>query len=486
VARAIATTFFALLLVLSACSSEESGGTPSADTFCGAARSASKTCKDPVECDEILANGCAKLDAVVSASALEAARDCLQSGICGAASCLSRAPKSALASNAHRQLAEEFCASCAPSVADCKTAFFQRGKKLPGPFVLPYADEVVDAIRNECTGTTGCQATFIQCVTEVAGRVANEKLDPAVADCVGQGFRNDSSESTGPGGTVQVATCTPENCEGCCRNDKCETGKSTTGCGVGAAGCQICSGQQKCTADGQCREPCSANNCAGCCKGDVCEPGTASGACGGDGDACTACSGSDVCSNKQCIDGSCQATCTNGCCSAAGCQSGTAASACGSGGEGCVDCGFGRQCTSGACVIDPNALWDVYVSFAVLPEKSKSNYNWDTLAGLPDAYLIAYSSEGASTHSGQTLSITDSLYPFWAETPLKGVKASELLSKLSFEVWDEDTLDLDDLIGGCELPVTAAIFDGSLQDFTCAASTRSNPVKLYYRINPHK
>jgi hypothetical protein len=145
-----------------------------------------------------------------------------------------------------------------------------------------------------------------------------------------------------------------------------------------------------------------------------------------------------VCSNHTCIDGSCQATCTNGCCSAAGCQPGTAANACGTGGEGCVDCGVGRTCLAAACQLDRTSLWDVYISFAVVPDKNKSGSSWDVLGGAPDPYLIVYTSEGTSSHSGQTSVLTDTTFPFWAETPVTGVKASELLANTSIEVCDSD------------------------------------------------
>jgi len=254
---------------------------------------------------------------------------------------------------------------------------------------------------------------------------------------------------------------------------------------VKAAGCQVCAGDQKCGTDGQCKVPCGPNSCRGCCNGDECVVGSASTACGANGEACTACAAGLSCSNHKCIDASCQATCTTGCCTAAGCQPGTAANACGSGGEGCVDCGYGRACNFAACVLDTTSLWDFYVSFAVIPDKDTTGASWDPLNGQPDAYLIAYSSEGASTHTGQTSVQTDSLYPFWAETPMKGVKASELLANLSFDLWDSD-VEFDDYIGGCKIPLSKDVFDGSLQDYTCPATTTSVSVKLYYRINPHQ
>ena len=126
------------------------------------------------------------------------------------------------------------------------------------------------------------------------------------------------------------------------------------------------------------------------------------------------------------------------------------------------------------------------MSFAVVPDKNKAGTSWDALNGLPDPYLLVFTSEGTTSHSGATTTKTDSTVPFWQETPLKGVKASELLSNTSIEIWDYDELSFDDFMGGCKLPLTAAIFDGSLQNFTCAATASGVSVKVYYRINPHK
>ncbi len=299
-----------------------------------------------------------------------------------------------------------------------------------------------------------------------------------------QGFGNDSSEvPVGPDGKPQVVTCTPANCDGCCRDDKCEKGDTTAACGVDAKACEICSPTASCTS-GTCKEPCGPDTCQGCCAGNTCVDGTAKDKCGEQGAACAACAGQFVCSNHTCIDGSCQATCTNGCCSATGCQPGTTAKACGTGGEGCIDCGVGRTCSARACQLDRTSLWDVYISFAVVPDKNSGGTAWDVLAGAPDPYLYVFTSEGTSVHSGKTTVLTDSTFPFWAETPLKGVKASELLANTSIDIWDSD-VDFDDYMGGCNLPLTPALFDGSLQSHVCPASASTVEVKVYYRINPH-
>ena len=478
-ARAAALAFVGVVVALVGCTSEPA---PGPATFCSAAPSTK--CKEPSSCDTAIANGCGSLAKAVSPSALKAAQDCLESGVCGTANCLGRAQKSATPSKAHRALAESYCTFCAPDVEDCEGQFYARKGRLPGALVLPYGEDVAQAVNDDCTADADvCRSKFATCATETIARVVGETLDPELAECVVSGFRHDEG-GPGPGGGPQVTTCTAENCAGCCRDDKCEEGTSESACGEGAAACETCSGAQMCTG-GKCKEPCGPNNCKGCCEGDTCIAGTATEKCGAEGAACSSCTAqgaSFVCSNQTCIDGSCQATCVNGCCTAAGCQPGTTASACGTGGEACIDCGYGRTCgSSKSCAIDPNALWDFYVSFADVPDKDVSNASWDITNGAPDPYVVAYSSLGGVSHTGQTTVQSDTTVPFWAEVPLKGIKAAELMNNLSFEIWDSD-LDFDDLIGGCKLPITPAVFDGSLQSHVCPATASTVSVELWYRI----
>jgi hypothetical protein len=478
----LACVLLATITVGGGCSSSTTA--EGAKDFCADAKSAGTKCKDPTACDAQLATDCKSLDSALAPATVAAAKDCLESGICGVASCVSRAQNGAVATAAHRALADDFCMYCAPSLADCVTNFYKRGSKAAGLAVLPYSEEIAKAVDDECTGQTGCQAKFTTCAREVIARVVAEKVDPTTADCIVQGFAQDDTQvPVGPDGKPAVVTCTPANCAGCCRDDKCEKGDASDACGASAKACEICSPTSKCTL-GVCKEPCGPNTCRGCCDGDNCVDGTGTTTCGEHGEACTKCAGTFVCSNHTCIDGSCQATCTNGCCSATGCQPGNTAKACGAGGEGCVDCGVGRTCAAAACQLDRTSLWDVYISFAVVPDKNKSGASWDVLAGAPDPYLYVFTSEGTSSHSGQTTVLTDTTFPFWAETPVTGVKASELLANTSVEIWDSD-VDFDDFIGGCKLLLTPAIFDGSLQSQVCPATTSGVEVKVYYRIKPH-
>ena len=485
VAVALVAALLVVVLASAGCKSSTSSDTP--EDFCFAARSANLKCKEPSGCDATLGNSCTALPKALSPSSLAAAKDCLDSGVCGVASCISRSAKSAAPTAAHKKLAEDFCTYCAPSVADCVATFYKRGSKSAGLAVLAYSEVVAAAVDDGCTGQDGCQAKFQSCAAGIIADKIGADVDADVASCVAEAFANDEPETPlGPDGKPQAVTCTAANCKGCCRDDKCETGDVVTGCGVGAKACELCSGAAKCLS-GKCKEPCSPNNCNGCCDGDTCVPGTATASCGAKGEACERCAGSFVCSNHTCIDGSCLATCTNGCCSATGCKPGNTAAACGTGGEGCVDCGVGRICTAASCVLDRTSLWDFYISFASVPDVDKNGKAWDLLNGAPDPYLLVFSSEGTTSHSGVTTTKTDSTVPFWQETPLTSVKASELLSNTSIEIWDYDELNNDDFIGGCELPLTPALFDESLLSyFKCPASASGVSVEVWYRLRPHK
>ncbi len=483
VALAVAAAV-AALVALPGCSADPEAA-PAAD-FCGVSATSNGKCKEPSACDMQIATDCRSLPKALALGTVNAAKDCLESGICGVASCVSRGQKGATPSGAHKTLAANFCKFCAPNLQDCEANFYKRGGKAAGLVVLPYGEEIAKAVDEGCTGESGCQAKFTTCASRVIASAVGERLDPATADCVVQAFTNDEPTTpVGPDGKPQVVTCTAANCTGCCREDRCEKGDIVSACGAGGKACQICAMTSECKA-GACKEPCGPNTCNGCCDGDNCVAGTAKDKCGEKGAKCGGCAGAFICSNHTCIDGSCKATCTNGCCSATGCKPGTAANACGTGGEGCVDCGVGRACSSAACVLDRNSLWDVYISFAVVPELNKAGASWDPLAGAPDPFLTVFTSEGASVHSGVTTTLTDTTIPFWQETPVKGVKASELLANTSIEIKDYDAFDFDDFIGGCQLPLTPAIFDGSLQNHVCPATPSGVSVKVYFRINPHK
>ncbi len=485
VARSVAvTTAFAILGLAVACTTPDVRESP---TFCGQAKSAAKSCQQAAACDATIATNCEATEKVLSPSTAQAAQDCLESGICSSSYCLTRAQKSSKPTERHRELADRYCSQCAPDVADCTTQFYAKQGRAPGTLVLPFGGAVAAAVADACTtDTSTCRANFATCAAETIGRTVSESVGPEVADCLVSGFRrDDAGGNTGPSTGPEVLTCTPENCTGCCRDDRCIEGGTDDACGLGGAACQTCSTGQSCKI-GQCKEPCGPNNCEGCCDGDTCVTGDATAKCGAGGAACETCTtrgASFVCSNNTCIDGSCQATCASGCCSSAGCQPGTAPTACGKGGGACINCGYGRACgaTTRACELDPASTWNFTVLSAVLPAKTKSGGSWEIFGDAPDPYVVAFSSGGGTSHTGQTTVKDNTLVPSWVEAPLTNVKASELLNNTSFEVWDSD-VDYDDLIGGCRINITPALFDGNAKQVTCQETASSPSVTLKFKI----
>lgn len=465
--------------------------TSDASTFCGASRaSAAKCAASATSCDSTLTSQCAKLDSVLNTSILDASRDCLESGICGASACLSRSLARTKPLTAHATLEKDYCAVCAPGNASCPTQFYARKGNAPGSLVLPYSEGVAVAVDKACTTDANCAGTFATCATNTIATTVAAALSADVASCVTASFQQDTSATpTTPAGGPTVLQCTPRNCQGCCLDDKCETGDAETGCGTGSVSCQTCSGAQTCNA-GACREPCSSANCPGCCDATgACIDGTTNDACGTGGGSCASCSNNGstfVCSAQQCIDTSCAATCLTGCCDTNGCRPGTAATGCGNNGDACIPCGSGSACdpTARTCYLDPDSTWDFYAISANVPATKTSGASWDAFGGLPDHYVIMYS---AGTQA-QTTSLNNTLAPIWNQVTLMNIKASQYMSSLSFNIWDADFsfgLLPDDFMGGCTMAVQTSNFDSRLYYWTCAATATQGALKLTGRFLKH-
>lgn len=478
--------------VVVACSSDPPAG--GAKSYCEVTKASAGKCTSSETCDATLASSCANVEKAVSPTTAGAAKDCLESGVCGASLCLTRAVRSAKPTAAHTDLANRYCTACAPDVADCAAQFYQAKSKLPGVIVLPYSEVVAAAVADACTTDAGaCRANFATCANETIASTLGGLVSAELASCVTGAFTTDDDPGTSSGGPIstsggpQIATCTPDNCQGCCREDKCLEGKERDACGQRGVACQTCSAAQDCVEGGQCHEPCGPNNCKGCCDGDNCIPGESTDKCGGGGEACTKCNAENpdlVCADQKCIDGSCKATCLTGCCTAAGCQTGTTAQACGTNASACVACGYGKQCSNHACVLDVNSLWDVVVTGADVPEKKLNGSDWDPLYGLPDPYVKLFSNLGADSHAGQTAVQANNLHPVYTnEVPLKGISAKELMNNLSFEIWDDD-YDFDDQIGGCKIGLSAANFSGVVQQVTCSPTPSLPSVTLRFKLVP--
>lgn len=107
--------------------------------------------------------------------------------------------------------------------------------------------------------------------------------------------------------TCQSGVCKDTTCSGCISGSSCLTGTTTAACGTGGVQCVACQSGQTCT-NGVCtggNTTCNSTNCSGCCLNNVCQTGTTTSACGVGGATCQTCS-----SNQTCTSGACQTTTT--------------------------------------------------------------------------------------------------------------------------------------------------------------------------------
>ncbi len=147
-------------------------------------------------------------------------------------------------------------------------------------------------------------------VSWLGGCGSTKKPDCLVDGCVGGKFCNpntgvclvDTSGTgggSGAGGGTGGATCA--NCTGCCLNGVCKVGSAAAACGSGGTACDICSGQETCTA-GICKLSCDNTTCPnGCCSQGACKPGIGDAECGSGGGPCSVCAATRECRSQTCV-----------------------------------------------------------------------------------------------------------------------------------------------------------------------------------------
>jgi hypothetical protein len=250
-----------------------------------------------------------------------------------------------------------------------------------------------------------------------------------------------------------VAVCGPSSCpNGCCQGTKCLTGDDNSACGKDGVACVACKSTEICS-DYRCvAGTCDASTCpSGCCDAKQCKPGDTKAFCGTGGAACTACTGTDDCVNKTCTAPPCgPATCA-GCCDSSGtCQKGDTTAACGTGGNTCTACAKGMTCSAGKCDADPTSEWKVTVVSAEILKQSAGGKVWDqgALPGFvePDVYVKVTS----GGNSGKTKTKDNTYLPMFNQQVLTA-KAKDLGQAVKVEVYDEDPIPPDQLIGSCNV-----------------------------------
>ncbi len=473
-----------LVLAVLACSAEAPPPTVSPEErLCEAMASTAQKCGEG--CEGVLRAECGRLAKALHPEGLTTATDCFLSGACSSV-CLSKALSGLAPTQGQVAIRAAYCKTCAKGQADCEPKFFEAPRPSaaggPGTQLLPFSDAVTGAIAADCAADEGCQLGFPPCSLESVKKGLTEAVGAPAAECLVRGLKAEEGERRAPDGGAIVVTCTAKNCAGCCRDDLCLVGDAKDACGTRGAACETCSGTSTCEASA-CKAPCGPDNCTGCCENNVCVEGFAKEACGRAGASCQKCGAAFVCAEQTCVDTSCKATCA-GCCSGSTCLGGGSATACGKAGNACVDCGKGRTCSGtaqGTCALDPTALFDVTVTSASLPLRSKSGGAWDFYENLPDPYAKAYSSLGTTSHSGTTATISDTTSPQWTVPVLTAVPARELLNSFSVEVWDDD-YDFDDFVGGCAIRLDASMFDGAVRSVSCPATPSGSPLTVRFRL----
>jgi hypothetical protein len=275
---------------------------------------------------------------------------------------------------------------------------------------------------------------------------------------------------TEDGVCVDVPSCTPDNCDGCCdANGDCVSGDDDDACGRGGLACATCEQGTSCT-EGECARSCGPDSCAGCCDDSgECLSGETDISCGLGGGACIDCMSIGAeCNAGSCVEPGCAANC-DGCCSDGECVNPPFDAQCGTGGAACMACGEGRSCIEGACTVDPASLWRVVIANGEVAMTNAEGGSWDGFNGLPDPYVnaIAVDPSDDERHENYTATIDNTFAPSWDEAPIT-VAARALFDGVTLEYIDDD-LASNDMICTIELEFDEGSpeFNGRIQESEC-------------------
>jgi hypothetical protein len=198
-------------------------------------------------CGGKIADACSDLGGALNANALAAAQACMTTASCGSgpAKCLRDALAHAKPTPAHEALADAFCSKCAAAGAGDVCRDVQANEVL-AKIALPLSDAIVDEVRERCTTSPGCSATFASCAQGIATKGLAKRLANETAKCVAEGVLAQASEPTPPGapGGGAEPRCKPRTC----RDLGATCGVHDDGCG-GSVGCGVCAGGTPCQAD---------------------------------------------------------------------------------------------------------------------------------------------------------------------------------------------------------------------------------------------
>lgn len=290
----------------------------------------------------------------------------------------------------------------------------------------------VDA--SPCAGETGTSGV------PGSGSGTEEGGDTEGGADTGETVSDDSGDSTDMPGLCE------ETCGGCCLDGECLDGFEPAACGSSGA-CQVCDAGEICDGVSCVAEPDCLATCEGCCMDGVCLDGFAPDACGFQ-EECEDCGADSTCNGLDCVPAQteCLDTCA-GCCVGGECNLGSSDEACGSFGA-CEDCGANGVCVNDTCVA---ATWTItLLSGEILVG------GLDAFDG-PDPYL-ELSSMGPGLAFSQSETASNTSEPVWNDVLGESVA---LTNPFVLEMWDEDSLTADDLIGACTVSFPASAFGGT-------------------------
>lgn len=183
-------------------------------------------CAQASACDEALLADCDAMLGIVNDEVVAAMASCVGGGQ-SPVGCLVGAAAEATPRESHLSFAAQFCSECALGVPGCEEAFFSDTSDIEvGLAVLPFGDDVVTQLRDECATGLGCAASFSSCAQEV---LAQQTIPAATIECVLGGLLSPGSIDVGACG--DVATVSSSATGGATT-----VASSSTGSGAGGSG----------------------------------------------------------------------------------------------------------------------------------------------------------------------------------------------------------------------------------------------------------
>jgi hypothetical protein len=163
--RILATLLLPLTLPLASCDDEPTA----AERFCDAAAGSMQPCEGEGGCHEALLADCATLAGLLNDQVLDHGATCMEGGgeMIG---CMRESTAALTPTQAHRDLAADFCSSCALGVSGCESVFFaddedeaEDESARAGAVIVPLSDSLANQIASSCTSGLTCSATFAGC-----------------------------------------------------------------------------------------------------------------------------------------------------------------------------------------------------------------------------------------------------------------------------------------------------------------------------------